>query len=246
MSFILRTWAYFCLFSKSVSSLGLIVSTQLVLRCSLTMFVATAPVVSSFLTVPSSASAEANNNAYSNITLLDLYPELKDYLWKKALTQISSTTGKSTISIPEISSYLNSYADYSSSNTNNVGQPQYNTLQNGGWSWGSDYVGDNYYGSGTNGQSGVSMVAPASIAGHGNSRDSTFDSSDSGSSYNYEKEVLKHWYPFGSPEFYDSWKFKPMPPKSHHPPPPSVGWSSVFPFWGKNKNIGHRIFLYDW
>lgn len=214
----------------------------------------------------SEARNEKGTNTFSNITLLDLYPELKDYLWKKALNQIiSTTTPKSGVtSYTEGPYYLPSLSSYNTGTDYNTGQQQlqeqYNTAQSG-WGWGGDY--NAYYGTLPGGQSNNAVgnslpvmppppssgsimgVASGSRDGIGqwNSRESNLDADTQESSYNYQKEVLKHWYPFGSPEFYDSWKFKPSPPLSshhhqHHPPPPvSSGWSSLFPFLGKKLNF---------
>lgn len=168
--------------------------------------------------------ANFGNNAKSNITLLDLYPELKDYLWKRALTQLSSST-----TVPN--------ADAFYPHVYNEGQ------QNAPTAWGNEYMNNNFYGVSNGlgvvgGVTGLQTPSTGSNNNNGyrtpgtswNSREDPWvvDSDPEGSN-NFQKEVLKGWHPFGTPEFYDSWKFKPTP----QPPQTSAGWSSgLFPFWG--------------
>jgi hypothetical protein len=219
-SFIFRIWAYFYLHlhTKSVSLATLIVSTWRILY-TLTIL----SLVISLLTLPVALAAtlkENNNLGYSNITLLDLYPELKEYLWKKAVNDLSSSTVPPSV----ISQAEDAF-----------GKQGYAYGQNG---WPNEYT--NSY----NGVGGLpTMQMPPSNAGgsvyggpgnYWNSRGGELDSDPEGS-YNYQKEVLKYWQPFGSPEFYDSWKFKPAAPHPHVPPPSpsSHGWTnSILPFWG--------------
>jgi len=78
MSFKVRTWAL----GKTMSSLVLIVSTWcLAASAALPLTLA-----------HNSGISAGSGNSYSNITILDLYPELKEYLWQKALSQIESST----------------------------------------------------------------------------------------------------------------------------------------------------------
>jgi hypothetical protein len=171
--------------------------------------------------------------SFSNITLLDLYPELKDYLVKKALAQLASsseTNQQQQLQLQSASSLLSPQSQtpfWGESSGSLTGSDNYNSIAN--------YLGNNY-----GNVLGSSPSAEFGVAGDGGGLGNQYPNSrtdqDTANSdfYNYRKEVLKHFHPFGSPEFYDSWKFKPSYPVSApHSSGPSYGWTSGFPIWGK-------------
>jgi len=211
---------------KSVSLASLIVSTWALLLTSVT-FTTLMPVATVLGTSASGSSVWDNSNAavtsgsgsFSNITLLDLYPELKDYLVKKALAQLasSSTENSAAFSDPsalyplqqqQVPSYplsSSSWSDSSSSSSNNP----YEAL--------SSYLSA----FGSPGTSPLKQTNPR--------YDQEAENSDF---YNYQTEVLKHLTPLGSSHVYDTWKFPPAASVQS----PSYGWNpswETFPSWCK-------------